>query len=1390
MADENGQCARSFRTSAALRAGQKQHRRGLIKMHYPIENICHYCLETPAAVAIIDHENTFSYAELLSGALRIAQHLEDAGVKPGCRVALFMEKNSRWFMSMLAVQLCGAAYVPLDTAYPAQRIAYCIDDCQAMLTLSDEKQGETLAGNKLIIANDTDYSCLDDLDSRLRRYLAVPRNGEMPAYIIYTSGSTGQPKGVVVSWRALAFHMAWMNKEFDWQPQDRFIQKSSISFDASVWEYFAPLMRGASFVISGSDPLEIVQNIKQYQVTVAQFVPTVLSFLAETEQLVQMTSLRLLFSGGEALEKQLADTFINALAVPVINLYGPTETTIQCCRYPYVKTQSTSQPYIPIGQVIPGVRYKIQPLDEATPALGELIIFGDNIASGYYNQPELTKERFVFDADGKICGYRTGDIVEQLPDGNLMFAGRRDRQIKLRGLRIELGEITEAIQRVAKDASNVHVAVQDDEHLVAWLEGGADYLVADLHSQLAELLPTYMIPSRFISIERFPSLPNDKLDVGQLEKMLTDVRPTGTSRLLTPQEQQISDIWCNVAGRRLAADENLFQQGMTSLQLVYAAALLGNAFAVKIAGHTLANYDSISKQALMLNGLAPEKHQTQQPAALSERIPLSYGQQGILFSCLADEKCYTYNLAYTLDAGVATLPALQAALTAACSHFPALRSLLVREENAYYQRVLPIEANRPIDIERHTDDSPQNREEFARRSFNLFDAPAIRVGQFGSQPSRLLFIFHHLFFDGYSATVLFTFIERYLHQKTKSIEQDEAFTNYCLAQAQYEQRDSHDMGWWRQQLAAVPTESRVAKHYLKSPYLTERGDVIALQADPDLQQQIDRLSQTLGTTAFPLLFISAAHTLGHFTEKNTLCIGVPVLNRDSLDELHSVGNYVNVLPIPYTCQEQTLAEAVTAFSTQFNQCLAHGKLPVEKIINQIATGKASGGRPLFQNMFVCNDFTERSGDFRWHYHSVKAAKADLSFIVDYRDSGLSLSLEFCCDVVSQMLADEIMQHWLKTLKQLLSEGQLHAECTVSSQPVPATNPASTTGQAYLAKVMQTFGRYMGGAITADNDFFLHGGHSLLAIRILNDLGKHYAVTLPSYLIFEDRTPRNIAASVERLLSPRNEQPVKGVTRLAGKSTPDQHHVWFIHPAGGALWCYKDMADRLDKLQVSSSGIECVPAPDQERFENNLLAMAERYASYILASDPRDTLSLVGYSFGGNVAYEVARLLQYKYDKRCNLILLDSHICSEKPYQLADFISSYALKFTEGNPNKLDRERLYLANGEVDFNYLQQLGVSCKHISAQTPADEIAAGLNMWVANNQAVHTHNPIGSFSGKTLFIRASKNPVDSRLNWEKHLPDYQSVIVEAGHFDIYKAPATENVANAIAAFLQLQGE
>jgi amino acid adenylation domain-containing protein/non-ribosomal peptide synthase protein (TIGR01720 family) len=772
---------------------------------------------TPNAIAVVFEEKKLTYRELNARANRLAHYLRAQGVGPEMLVGVCLDRSLEMMVAILGVLKAGGAYLPLDPAYPKERLAFMLEDSQASVLLTQQRlveefateaprhrEKERVTSDRYLpfsslclgasVANPHSafrnrVICLDAVEERLAgesaENLASEATAEAAAYVIYTSGSTGRPKGVIVSQRAVSNHMLWLRDYFGLNAADRFLQKTQFSFDAAGTEFFAPLLVGARLIMARpgghQDGAYLSGMITEHDVTILQLVPSLLRVLLDEPEFAKCRSLRRVICAGEALPAELQDKFRACLDAELHNFYGPTEAAIDVTYWPH--QHAAGRAIVPIGRPIANTQIyllsgDLRPVPVGAP--GELYIGGDNLARGYLKRPELTAERFIpnpFSSEPGARLYQTGDLARYLPDGNIEFLGRIDHQVKVRGFRIELGEIESALNQHPAVRESVVIA-QADKHGNKRL---AAYVVTDPAASLSGLsskelrefiktkLPEYMAPSAFALLDALPLTSNGKVDRRALPALNGSQHDSHDSSEVAraPRnrvEEILAGVWSQVLGvKQVGIHDDFFEMGgdsILSIQVVGKANQQGLRVTPKqIFQHpTIAELATVVETAVTMNA---------EQGLVTGQVPLTPIQHWFFEQNLPEP--HYWNHAILLDVRRALdASLLEQAVGRLLAHHDALRLRFERHESGWRQNNADWdEENRSsIPFSRFDLSGLPKRERRAaieakaaelQESLNLSQGPLLRVALFDLGPrrsSRLLILIHHLTVDGVAWRIL------------------------------------------------------------------------------------------------------------------------------------------------------------------------------------------------------------------------------------------------------------------------------------------------------------------------------------------------------------------------------------------------------------------------------------------------------------------------------------------------------------------------------------------------------------------------------------------------------------------------------------------------------------
>ena len=953
--------------------------------------------KTPDAVAVVFEDQSLSYGELNARANRLAHYLMELGVRPDARVGVCAERSFEMIVAMLAVLKAGGAYVPLDPDYPAQRLHYMLEDSAPVALLTQSLlQARFVQEKHLFPVIDLTGGTLAWKDRPATNPLR-PSIGLIPehlAYVIYTSGSTGAPKGVMVEHRGLCNHMDWMQWEFPIATGEAILQKTPFSFDASVWEFYAALLFGGRLVFakpSGHrDPAYLIQAISHANIQVLQVVPTLLTILLDTPGIELCTSLRRVYCGGEPLPATCIARFYSLLPkAELVNLYGPTETTIDVTRW--VCSSSSQDTVVPIGRPIANTRiYILDSCGEPAPigVAGELYVGGVQVARGYLNRPELTAERFVRDpfvANPEARMYKTGDLGRWRRDGNLEFLGRNDDQVKIRGFRIEPGEIKARLieHREIRDAAViVHEDTAGNKRLVAFYTSvNRDNRALGpeaLREHLSSKLPEYMVPAAYVRLDSLPLTLNGKLDRKALPVPEPEMASAeGYQAPRTQTEQILADIWAEVLKlERVGIHDNFFGLGGHSLMAIRVIARLRQVLAVEVKIRDLFARPVLADLARSIH-TAPR---TELPPITRiesrECAPLSFAQRRLWILSQIEEVGEAYHIFFGVHLhGELRCDALSQALDRIVERHETLRTTFILIDDEPVQRIESAEESRfdllQRDLRQHPDKESELQRLFAqevRTSFDLEAGPLIRglLVQEAQNEFTLLVVMHHIISDGWSVAVfvreLSVLYNAFLRNEPDPLPTlNVQYADYALWQWKWIKDEilQCQAEYWKTKLLGAPALLELPADRVRPVQQSYAGAFASLTLDEELTLRLMELGDKCGTTLYMTLLAGWAALMGRLTGQAEVVIGSPAANRGRAEVEGLIGFFVSTLPLRLNVSgSMTIEELLHGVKDQVLTAQQYQDLAFEQLVELINPVRSRAYTPLFQVMFAWQNAAE------------------------------------------------------------------------------------------------------------------------------------------------------------------------------------------------------------------------------------------------------------------------------------------------------------------------------------------------------------------------------------------------------------------------------------------------
>jgi len=1006
---------------------------------YPRERCVHQLFEAqavaqPQALAVQFNGQTLSYGELNRRANRLAHRLIAAGVGPDVLVAVHVERSLDIVVGLLATLKAGGAYVPLDPQFPADRLAFMLDDSRARVLLTQPH----LIG-RLAHPHGVQVLMVDAADAA-EHNPQVEVTPEHLAYVIYTSGSTGKPKGVMVRHRALCSFTCGMADTLDIGIGARMLSLTTFSFDIFALELYVPLTVGATVLLSGQelalDPEAIIDLVHSQSANVLQATPSTWRMLLESPRAQLLHGIKSL-CGGEALPADLAQRMLD-LQGPLWNLYGPTETTIWSAAH----RLHEARPFV--GRPIANTTLFILNAG-LTPspvgAAGELLIGGVGLARGYHERPALTAERFVpnpYGAPGERL-YRTGDLARYRADGVVEYIGRVDHQVKVRGFRIELGEIEACLRERAGVREAVVLA--DNDRLIAYLVSSAPDTPEVYRAALRERLPDYMVPAHLVFLDSLPLTPNGKLDRKALPAVDVARLSKGHAAPVTLREQQVAAIWAEVLELpQVGLDDHFFELGGHSLLATRVVSRVRQVLALEVALKTLFEHPRLEDfvQALGEEGVVA-------PALLkadrNQPLPLSYAQERQWFLWQLDPQSTAYHIPSVLRLkGPLDLAALQCSFDTLLARHESLRTH-VRQDAGGAVQVIEDSGLIEISLLDTEEDSLKARvAEVVAQPFDLLRGPLLRARllRLAVDEHVLVLVQHHIVSDGWSMQLM---VEK-LVQLYATFNQGRMpdlpalpiqYADYAVWQRNWMEagEKARQLTYWQAQLGGVQPVLELPFDYLRPAVQSQRGARLGIELQPQLLTGLRQLAQRVGVTLPMVLLASYQALLHRYSGQEDVRVGVPIANRNRLETEGLIGFFVNTQVLKADIHGQmSVVQLLQQVRQRSLEAQAHQDLPFEQLVEALQPERSMSLSPLFQVLFnhrvtsAANHLQRLAElDVEVLGWDESVAQFDLALDVEESQATLRASLSYATDLFAPATIERMAGHWQNLLQAMVADQQ-------------------------------------------------------------------------------------------------------------------------------------------------------------------------------------------------------------------------------------------------------------------------------------------------------------------------------------------------------------------------------
>jgi amino acid adenylation domain-containing protein len=940
-------------------------------------------------VAITFENQTLTFAELNQKANQLAHYINKINSKSGSYIIIYQTRNLETIISMLAVLKSGNIYVPIAAEAPLAQVQEVMIDCQAAIILTQEQLAKKVhiyadAASTKIVMVDKDWSSIAGEDSN-----NLPQTtNEQTAYVMYTSGSTGKPKGVQITHRSLLNILWAMQNEISFIEKDILLAITPIAFDISGLEIYLPLISGAQLVLANQttrfNPQQINQCINEHQVTVMQATPATWQMLVNIGWQNEL-GMKML-CGGEGLSTQLTAQ-LYATRAPLWNLYGPTETTIWSTAYK-VEEVNINKLLVSIGKPVANTQvYVLDKNLQPVPVgiIGELFIGGDGVGKNYLNKDELTKEKFIFNPfsnEAKSVMYRTGDLVRWLPDGNLEYISRIDNQIKIRGLRVELGEIESCLLDYPGVKQTIVISdtsEQDKTKLIAYLvlQKETSFSKGQLVTYLKEKLYEHMVPSYFVVLESFPLNANGKIDKKALP--LPTIRDLHyAQKLVSPtnkEERLLAEIWSNVLAiplQSIGINDNFFELGGHSLLAIQVITRISSLFFVTLDIRALFEYPTIKQIAPLIH--AAKKTDSTLPLLLpvkeSQPQLLSFNQMRLWFlnEFYANSAIYNLAVAWHLTGEIDQL-ALNKAIIDLIKRQGVFRSVFLSANGKATQILLPASTiNFELEI-KDLSDAPKEKikahlKQLAAEAFKTNHGKLFRFQllKLADNECVLFICLHHLIADGWSFSILYrelsSLYQSYYNGVPSSLQPlSVQYIDFSVWQHKAYNESSYkkQKEYWKKQLKDLsPLE--LPTDFNRPTVQTYNGSTIHFKIPEEIISKLRILSQEKNTTLFTVIFSAFGILLAKYANQTDIAIGIPIANRNIQAIENIIGFFVNTLVIRFDLSlKQRFTELLEVTQNTILDAYTNGDMPFERIIDALQPERDQSRNPLFQVMFAFNN---------------------------------------------------------------------------------------------------------------------------------------------------------------------------------------------------------------------------------------------------------------------------------------------------------------------------------------------------------------------------------------------------------------------------------------------------
>ena len=1045
--------------------------------------------EVPNSRAVYDFSKSMTYQDLGISINKLAGTLQSLGIKKGDIIATFLPRTCNLIVSMLAIMKCGAIYLPISTTLPVERVNYILKDsnAKAIITnsLVDLKNMQTPKTQVFL----DDFACQKS-NIIEKAITPVDYSPSDIIYTIYTSGSTGNPKGVQITNENLNNFIRSFNKYFNYQisENDVCLSSTSISFDVSIWEFFFTLLNGATLCLypedSISDIFDYCENIIKNNITMLYIPPNILENVYDILSKKGSTSLNKILIGVEPVRFSTMEKYFSLNPnMQIVNGYGPTETTICCTAYVLDKNNLLSNNgIIPIGTPLYNENaYLVDKNLNLVPdgSIGELLISGDGVSFGYLGKNDLTSQKYITSPFRKNeVLYRTGDLVKYV-DGNFMFVGRNDNQYKIRGHRIELGEVENAITSYPGIEKCVISLRNNHKFMVAFFIAEEEISIQELKQFLLAKLPFYSVPNFFMQLDKFPLTSNGKIDKRKLDSMEIDL----SANYVAPKnkmQEKLASIWEELLNvHPIGIEDSFFDIGGDSLACIKLVSEIYSNFEIKLTVKDIFDYNTIAKLSTYMQ--SHEKYINTENVIMKvadcESYPLTSPQKGIYLTVsLEEQSSISYNMPYGIWIdGNLSITKLEKSIQTLIQRHNAFRTYFVMENHELVQKIkdsipfsLEVEkysqdsytskevekhsqdSNTSEEVKKHSQDSNTSNQNISSllnifnefvRPFNLETAPLFRIKliQFSDTHYLLLLDIHHIICDGISVTIFLEELSKLYQGKTLPANTLD-YKDYAVFENK--QKDSFNYQkmkeYWLNQFKGDLPSLNMPTNYLKSSSPSFIGQSL-FATIPNKQEILDFCNKHHTT---PYIFLLSVYyiALYYYTSQEDIIVGTAVAGRKDTALKNMIGMFVNTLAIRQTVS--TKSSFVDFLNSLTEKCLLafeNELYSFDELVKDLNLNRDSNRNPLFDTMFVYQNDGEslpKLPNLKLSpcYFPQSISKFDFSMELYPKGENFEARLEFRTDLFTSTFMEQFLNDYINLIKNFLKNETIFlSEVSIANQ---------------------------------------------------------------------------------------------------------------------------------------------------------------------------------------------------------------------------------------------------------------------------------------------------------------------------------------------------------------------